>query len=82
MRTIPRRGPKGLEFTPEAKGRLIFGGRACPMCGMRMFTLTGKWRLLTSKSSNRTLRRIQVRCMSCCYEWWSQAPRVIRLAAR
>lgn len=82
MIRVPRRGPKGLEFKPESQGRVIFGGRACPKCGMRAFTLTGEWRLIRTKSSERTFRRVQVECLECKHLWWSASPRVLALAAR
>ena len=82
MIRVPRRGPKGLEFRAEAVGRIVFGGRQCPKCHMRKFTLTGKQKLFATRSGGRSFRRIEVQCMACEHVWWSQNARVLALAAR
>lgn len=76
------RGPKGLNYSAKAAGAVIFGGRMCPKCSMRKFTLTGNWRHYHSKSGGRPVPRVEVRCMECEYVWWSSSPRVLSLAAR
>jgi hypothetical protein len=78
MVNVAHRGPKGLEFTPEICGRAVIGDRACRVCGVRMYWLTGRWRLITTKSGGRTLRRVQVKCRACGHSWWSSTATAIR----